>query len=371
MIIAKVEAIPFCLPFDSDLHLKFAYRTSSGADHVLVRISTDEGLTGIAEAPARPEIYGETQGSIVAIIDKYLGPYIKGKNPFQLEDIHSHLDRIPHNYCAKAAIDIAIHDIIGKSLNVPVYHLLGGKSRDSIPLSWMVGLNSTKKMVEECQRFWALGIKGFKIKAGLDFADDLEKFRAIRQALGKDALLYIDANQGYKSVKKAVRFIRKLEEEGLAYVEEPFPVENKKGRLEASRSISVPMMGDESCFTPIDVAREIDLGAIGIVLVKIARTGFYKTKKIVYLCQQAGVPCIVGSQGDSSIGAAASAHAAVAFRNIQFPAEISYHLRMKGELLKKPLTIHKGELVVPEGPGLGVEIDEAALSKFCGYQPRA
>jgi L-alanine-DL-glutamate epimerase-like enolase superfamily enzyme len=364
MIITKIEAISFHLPFDPDLHLKFAYRTSSGADHVLVRVSTNEGLTGIAEAPARPEIYGETQASIVAIIDKYFGPYIKGKNPFELEDIHSKLDHIPYNYCAKAAIDIAIHDIIGKALNVPVYQLLGGKSRDSIPLSWMVSMNSTKKMVEECQRFWEMGIKGFKIKTGLDFTDDLEKFRAIRQTLGKNAILYIDANQGYKSIKNAIKFIQKLEEDGLAYVEEPFPVENKRGRLEASRAISVPMMGDESCFTPADVARELALGAIGIVLVKIARTGFYKTKKILYLCQEEGIPCIIGSQGDSSIGAAASAHAAVAFQNILFPAEISYHLRMKGELLKSPLTISKGELVVPVGPGLGVEIDEEALAIF-------
>jgi len=364
VIITKVEAIPFHLPFDPSLHLKFAYRTSSGADHVLIRVFTDEGYIGIAEAPARPEIYGETQGSIMAIIDKYLGPFIGGKNPFELEDIHSQLDRIPHNYCAKAAIDIALHDIIAKFLNVPVHQLLGGKSRDSIPLSWMVGINSTAKMVEECRRFWEMGIRAFKIKAGLDFAGDLEKFKAIRQELGTDALLYIDANQGYKSTKKAVRFIRQLEESGLAWVEEPFPVENKRDRLEASRAISVPMMGDESCMTPTSVAQELALGALGIVLVKIARTGFYKTKKIIYLCQEAGIPCMIGSQGDSSIGAAASAHVAVAFRNILFPAEVSYHLRMQGDLLKSPLSICGGELVVPEGPGLGVEIDEDALKSY-------
>jgi L-alanine-DL-glutamate epimerase-like enolase superfamily enzyme len=364
MIIAKVEAIPFHLPFDPELHLNFAYRTSTGADHVFVRISSSEGRIGIAEAPARPEIYGETQGSIVAIIEKYLGPSIVGKDPFQLEEIHAQLDRIPHNYCAKAAVDIALHDLIGKILSMPVYQLLGGKKRESIPLSWMVGINPKERMVEECRRFAAMGIKGFKIKAGLDFEDDIDKFKTIRKALGKSALLYIDANQGYKSAKKAVGFIRRLEEEGLAWVEEPFPVQNQRDRLEASRTISVPIMGDESCITPADVARELRLGALGIVLVKIARTGFYKTKKIIYLCQEAGVPCLVGSQGDSSIGAAASAHVAVAFSNIIFPGEISYHLRMKGDLLNNPPEIRDGNLIVPSGPGIGVEVDEGALKRY-------
>jgi len=98
--------------------------------------------------------------------------------------------------------------------------------------------------------------------------------------------------------------------------------------------ISIPIMGDESCFTSEDVAQELELGALRVVLVKVARTGFFKTRKIIYLCQQAEIPCMIGSQGDSSLGAAASLHAAVAFSNILFPAEVSYHLRMKGDLLR-------------------------------------
>ncbi len=164
MKITKVEAIPFHIPFDPDFHLKFAYRTSGAADHVLVRIFTDEGVTGFAEAPARPEIYGETQKSIAALIDHHLGPGIMGKDPFSLEEIHTVLDRIPHNNCAKGAVDIALHDIIGKCLNLPVYKLLGGKSRDRVPLSWMVGINSAEKMARECEKFLSLGIRPSRSK---------------------------------------------------------------------------------------------------------------------------------------------------------------------------------------------------------------
>lgn len=364
MKITKVEAIPFHLPFDPDFHLKFAYRTSGAADHVLIRISTDEGFIGTAEAPARPEIYGETQKSIVALIDQYLGPYIVGKDPFSLEEIHALLDRIPYNHCAKGAVDIALHDVMGKSLKLPVYKLLGGKFRDTVSLSWMVGIRTRDEMAKECEKFLSLGIRAFKIKGGVDFVEDRERFLSIRRSVGDGVLLYIDANQGFQSLKKTVAFIRDLEKHGLAFMEEPLPVRNRRDRVEASRSISIPIMGDESCFTPADVAQELELGALGIVLVKIARTGFFQTRKIIHFCQQAGIPCMIGSQGDSSLGAAASLHAAVAFSNILFPAEVSYHLRMKGELLRNPPEFKNGELTVPDKPGLGVDIDEKALKKF-------
>ncbi|HSR09845.1 MAG TPA: mandelate racemase/muconate lactonizing enzyme family protein [Thermodesulfobacteriota bacterium] len=364
MKITKVEAIPFHIPFDPDFHLKFAYRTSGSADHVLIRIYTDDGIVGISEAPSRQEIYGETQKSIVGIIDECLGPSLLGRDPFLLEEIHTLLDRIPHNYCAKGGVDIALHDIIGKALNVPLYRFLGGKSRDRVPVSWMVGINPPEKMAEECGKFMARGIQAFKVKAGVDYDLDRERFLTIRKAVGEKALLYIDANQGFKSLKKTIALLAELEKHGLAFVEEPFPVRNRKDRVEAARSISIPIMGDESCFTPADVADELQLGALGIVLVKVARTGFYRTRKIAHMCREAGIPCMIGSQGDSSIGAAASLHAAVAFANILFPAEVSYHLRMRGELLRNPPEFRNGELTVPEGPGLGVEIDEAALRKF-------
>jgi len=364
MKITKIEAIPFHIPFLPDLHLKFAYRTSTGADHVLVRIYTDDGIIGISEAPARPQIYGETQESIISVIDKYLGPSIQGKDPFQLDAIHSLLDRIPYNYCAKASIDIALHDLMGKYMNLPIYQFLGGKSQNSIPLSWMVGINSKEKMIDECKRFLNMGIKAFKIKAGLDFDDDLDNFIAIRTALDDGVILYLDANQGYKSTKKTIRLVKELVKYDLCWIEEPLPIVDKKGRLEVASAIPVPILGDESCFTPYEVAEELKLGAVGMVLIKVARTGFYNTRKIIYLCQQAGIPCLIGSQGDSSLGAVASSHIAVAFNNIMFPSEISYHLRMQGDLLIDPPKFKNGELIIADKPGLGVDVAEDALKRF-------
>jgi L-alanine-DL-glutamate epimerase-like enolase superfamily enzyme len=363
MKIVSIEAIPFYIPFDSDLSLKFAYRISSAAEHVFVRIRTDEGITGIAEAPARPQIYGETQPSIVAAIEKYFAPSLLGSDPFDLEKIHAMMDRLAHNLTAKASIDIAIHDILGKALHLPLFKLLGSGTDRSIPLSWMVGIRGKEEMVRECERFLSMGIKAFKLKIGLNPKEDVENFKAIRKGLGEEVLLYVDGNQAYPP-KVAMKVIRELEPYGLAWVEEPCPVWDDKGRVELAKSISIPILGDESCFTPRDVLRELELGAVGMVLIKVARTGFYQTRKIIHLCQERNIPCMIGSQGDSSIGAAASAHVASAFKNILFPAECSYHLRMKGELLKTPLSLSKGTLEVPKAPGLGIEVEESRLAEF-------
>jgi len=363
MKIVSIEAIPFYIPFEPELTLKFAYRVSNAAEHVLVRIRTDEGITGVAEAPARPQIYGETQTSIVAAIEKFLAPSLIGSDPFDIEKIHTIMGHLAHNLTAKSSIDIAIHDIVGKNLHIPLFKLLGSGSDRSIPLSWMVGIRGMEEMVKECERFLAMGIKAFKLKIGFNPKEDLENFKAIRKAVGDDVLLYVDGNQAYPS-KVAIQVVKEMEQYGLAWVEEPCPVWDERGRVELAKSISVPILGDESCFTPRDVLRELELGAVGMVLIKVARTGFYQTRKIIHMCQERKIPCMVGSQGDSSIGAAASSHVASSFENIFFPAECSYHLRMQGDLLKTSLPLSKGTLQVPKAPGLGIEIDESKLARY-------
>jgi L-alanine-DL-glutamate epimerase-like enolase superfamily enzyme len=361
--ITHIEAIPFYIPFDPELSMKLAYRVSTAAEHVLVRIHTDEGIEGIAEAPARPQIYGETQKSIVAAIEGHLAAAIIGKDPFDLEKIHPAMDNLVGNLTAKGAIDIALHDIMGKKVNLPVHKLLGSWSGQKVSLSWMVGLKKADEMARECEKYASMGFKAFKVKAGLNPAEDVENLKAIRKAVGKEATLYIDGNQGY-TPQGAKWAIQRMEEYGLAWVEEPCPVWNRKGRLDLARSISVPILGDESCFAPQDVVRELELGAIGMVLIKVARSGFFKSRKIVHLCEQAGIPCLIGSQGDSSIGAAAGAHLATSFRNIQYPAEISYHLRMTGDLLQNSVKIFQGFIEIPEAPGLGIRVDEGQVKKY-------
>ncbi len=330
---------------------------------VLVRVITTEGMVGIAEAPVRQQIYGETHQSIVAAIQDFLSPMLIGMDVFEMEAIHAAMDIMPANNTAKAAIDIALHDLIGKKLGMPLWRLLGGYSEKPVQVSWMVAVKDASAMADECARMQAEhGINAFKIKSGIDPEADFENFSAIRNSVGDKATLYIDGNQGY-TLGEVVETVQRLAPLGLAWVEEPCKVSHQAQRKQVAKSLPVPVLGDESCFTPEDVCRELAAETVGIVSVKVARTGFYKSRKIINLCEQAGIPCLIGSQGDSSIGAAAALHLAAAYRNIVPPAEVSYHLRMTDEVLKKPLGVKDGAIQIPDGPGLGIEIDEAVFQR--------
>ena len=183
MKISRIEAIPFSIPYRKPL--RFASGEIFAAEHVLVRVHTDSGLIGTAEAPPRPFTYGETQASIIAVIDGLFAPQITGLPPLQREVIHARLNRTIGNPTAKAAIDMAVWDIIGQSLGVPVTDLLGGFS-DRMRVSHMVGFSETAEMVAEAERMRdTYGITTFKVKVGrTPIARDIEACRGLRDGLG-------------------------------------------------------------------------------------------------------------------------------------------------------------------------------------------
>jgi L-Ala-D/L-Glu epimerase / N-acetyl-D-glutamate racemase len=361
MKISEVEVIPFRIPYFKPVKWGLAGYLEA-AEHVLVRIRTDEGLVGCAEATPRPTIYGESQKSIVFAIEEWFKPMLMGKDPFDLETIWSQMETIYWNPTAKGAVDIALHDIQAKVAGMPAYKYLGGFS-NQVPLTWMLGLNTFEAMVEEAVEKHEQGFKGLKVKVGLDPAQDLELIKTLREKLGEDFLLYVDANQAY-STQEAIDTLGAMQEYGLAMAEEPLPVWNWRGRLKLAERLSIPVMGDESVFTAHDVAREIDLGVLGVIMIKTPRTGYYQSKKIVQMAELAGIECLVGTQAESTVGTLPSAHFSAAFKNITYPAEISLFLALKDSLIQEPIRIVDGAIELPDTPGFGNEIDEAKLKKY-------
>lgn len=363
MKIVEVKTIPFRIPFKKPT--AWARGRLDAAEHVLVKLFTDEGLIGIAEAPPRPTIYGESIQSIKHAIDQWLAPMVIGMDPFEIEKIWDRFDQIAWNPTAKAAIDIALHDIMGKSLNLACYKLHGFWT-NKVQLSWSVNLNPLQEMIKEAtEMIDRYGFRALKLKTGIEPQKDLEMVKTMRKELGDEILIYIDANQGYDPFT-ALKLIQEMTGYGIAFVEEPCLVWNKTGRKMVSQKIDIPLMGDESCFSPEDVTKEIELGCLGIVSVKTARTGFHLSKKIIHLCEQAGICNLTGQQADSSIGTLASAHLCAAFKNTSFyyPSENSFFLMLRDDLLKEALVIKNGCLELSAAPGLGIEIDERKLEKF-------
>lgn len=363
MKITDVETIPFAIPYRKPL--RFASGEVTVAAHVLVRVHTDDGLVGTAEAPPRPFTYGETQESIIAVIRTLFGPALTGLSPLERETIHGRLNRTVGNPTAKAAIDIALWDIVGQALGVCVTDLLGGFT-DRMRVAHMVGFGEPSAMVAEAERVRALhGITTFKVKVGRHPADvDIAVCRALRSALGPETGLYIDGNRGWTPAE-AVRALHAMEDLDLQFAEELCPADDVLGRRWMVSQSGIPVFADESATRPGEVTRELLGGAANGVSIKTARTGFTYSHRVLGLCEGLGADVVIGNQIDGQLGSLCGAAFGAAFeRTSRRPGELSNFLDMADDLLTEPLDIQDGVLRVRQRPGLGVEIDNEKLACY-------
>src|SRR6202161_335794 len=279
MKIPRVGAFPFAIPYRKPL--RFASGEVTRAEHVLVRVHTDDGLTGVAEAPPRPYTYGEPRASLLAVIPTVFPPRVTGLSPLEREQIRARLDRTVGNPTAKAAIDMAVWDVIGQSVGVPVTELLGGYG-NRMRVAHMVGFAEPAEMVAEAGRMGELyGITTFKVKVGRRPIDlDIAACRALREALGDGAELYIDGNRGWTAAD-AARALRALADLDLQSAEELCPADDVLSRRWLVAQSPIPMFADESVPTPGDVTRELLGGSATGISIKTARTGFTGSPRIL------------------------------------------------------------------------------------------
>jgi L-alanine-DL-glutamate epimerase-like enolase superfamily enzyme len=363
MKISEVEVIPYAIPYRKPL--RFASGEVASAEHVLVRVHTDDGVVGTADAPPRPFTYGETQTSVHSIVKQVFGPQLVGVGILERELVRVRLDRTVGNPVAKAAIDMATWDAIGQSLGVSVSELLGGYS-DRMRVSHMVGFAPVDEVVAEAEKMRdQYGITTFKVKVGRrPYRQDVLACRALRETLGPDVELYIDGNRGW-TASEAARALREMDDLELSFAEELCPADDVLGRRWLVSHSTIPMFADESVARPGEVTRELLSGAATGISIKTSRTGFTTSQLIVGQCEGLGVEVVIGNQIDSQIGSlCAAAFGASHQLTARRAAELSNFLDMTDDLLADPLVIENGELVVRQGPGLGVVIDEEKLERF-------
>ena len=359
--ITALEAIPFAVPYRRAP--EFASGRVSDADNVLVRVHTDAGLVGQAEAQPRPYTYGETQASIVQAVSGALNDALTGVDPLRLELVAERCAGVARNYVARGAVDLAVWDLVGQILGQPCHTLLGGFA-DDVAAAHMVSFADPAAMADEAVEVHErLGVRTFKVKVGREPELDVEAVRAIRDAL-PDADLYVDANRGW-SYDDAVRAGDALVELGVRAIEEPISIDDRAGRLRLADRWVVPLGGDESCISLAHVDRALEEGAVRVVSVKTARTGFTESRRILDLCIARNVETVVGSQYEGAIGAMATIAFAAAFAaTAGRPAEITNFLDLDDDLVVTPPEIRDGRAVVPAVPGLGVEVDDDRLQRY-------
>lgn len=361
--IQRIEAIPYCIDYAKPL--RFASGSVDKADHVLVRITTESGVVGIADAPPRPYTYGETQQSIRAVIDEILAPALIGIGVQDTSKVHEVLKKTVNNNVAKAAIDIALWDIKAKSANITLTQMLGGYT-EKLQVAHMVGFAPPKDVLAEIHTLIdTYGITAYKVKVGrLPIEDDIEVCRAIRQEFGDALTLYIDGNRGW-GAQESLTAIKALEDVNLRFIEELNPASEGYGRRNIVRESSIPFVVDESAPTPTAVWRALQDGDGSAVSIKTARTGFTDSLRIWGLCSSAGVDMVLGNQIDTQVGSMATIAFGAAFRETSLlPAEVSNFIDMKDDLQANPIEIVDGYAKVSQNPGYGAAIDEEKLAFY-------
>jgi L-alanine-DL-glutamate epimerase-like enolase superfamily enzyme len=362
--VAAVRLTAVDVPYTPELGmLVTAGLTQSGARHVLVEVFADDGSVGLGEAVPRPSVYGETLEGIRAVTEQLLAPPLLGLAATDTERAWSAWERVVGNQSAKAALDVALHDLVARRAGLPLWRLLGGWSEGSIELTMALGIGAPAAMAEQANRAAAAGYGTVKLKIGKDVAADVAAVTAVRDAVGDAVAIYADANNGY-SRRDALRAARGFEPQGVLLFEEPVAARDTEGRARLANATDIPILLDESTNDLADVPREIAAGTAGAISVRAARTGVSLTRHLVGLATAAHVPLLVGSHRELGVGVATNAHLAAGFRAMVFPAELGSHVFLEDGLLREPVRIEGGRLHLPDGPGLGVDLDPERVARY-------
>lgn len=387
MKITKVETIPVSLPvgkfadgqdkvgginapdkYDFGKTAKGQRRNSGETiylSNVIVKIHTDEGITGIGEAPCDT---AEPVRNVCNMIERYMQPLLIGQNPMDWEYLIDLVSREQARGAARfatAGIDTAMHDLTGKILGIPVCSLIGGRRRERLLASIEVPRNTPEKMAAHCYEYYQQGVRGIKAKVGSNPQMDAESIRAIREKLGPDISLRADANRGY-TVKEAITFCRLVEDyhADLEVLEQPVNTLDLDGHRAVKDATSIIIEVDESAFSLQEVFNILKAGAADMINTKCAKaSGIMGVRKWTTVAEAADVPVVIGTEWGSCGIVAAKLHLGSALANAHPVVEFT-EIMIHDLLMKEPLTLTDGYLQVPTGPGLGFEPDEEKLERY-------
>jgi L-alanine-DL-glutamate epimerase-like enolase superfamily enzyme len=353
MKVRAVDIYSFDIPLRQPF--KISIGTMYGANDVLVRVETDAGIVGWGEACPFPPITGETQETNLAVARNLRGLLV-GSDPLAVGAFLRSAGRLINaNPSVVAAFDMALHDIAGRAAGLPLFRLLGGEMT-VIETDITADLDSPENMAERARGFLAAGFRKVKVKVGQDPALDLARLTAIRRAVGGGCAISIDANQGW-SVAQAILALGSMGDLRIDFVEQPVAAWDLAGLREVRRRSPIPIMADESLFTPHDAIRLVRSEACDYFNIKLMKCGGIRNAlKIAHIAESAGIPCMVGCMLETRLALTAAAHLMAAERNIVF-ADLDGHTSHAIDPIIGGMRLDGGTITLPETPGLGAEVD--------------
>ena len=361
----KITAMEVCW---AKVPLKKVYKvlrnTYESTSHLLVRLHTDEGIVGIGEGMGH-----YAPKAMLSVLTEQLGPAVLGMDPRQPDLLHQKLDAtLPGNEAAKCAIDTAAYDAWGKASGMSVAALLGGQYRDAVPVCDVIGLLPPEEVQQAAREIAAKGFAQVKLKAGREFARDLEMVRVVREAC-PDLQLRIDINTGYRNAAVALPLCLRLQEAGIDIFEQPILGHDLAGMAHLCDKLTSPVLAHESLATVGDALAILRMHAADILNVSPPKAGgLYPAMQIVRLAELYNVPVMIAAAVETGPGNVASAHLGAACREQPYPGDARTVLRDAVTLVNEEIVFEQGFVRLPPGPGLGVTLDEAAVTK-CQQSP--
>jgi muconate cycloisomerase len=382
MKITRIETIPIRVP----IKLELAIRGARGLSHsvspfLLVRICTDAGIIGVGEASCTPRWSGEDQVTAAHFIDNYFTPLLVSEDVDDVERLSAKVRAaVAGNYFTKAAVEMALWDIVGKAQGKPTWQIIGGRASDSlpgalcvaprsVPTKWSVSGVDPAKAADIAKWAVAQGFSKMKVKVGIDPDGDVARSRAVREAVGPDVKLGVDANGGWPTPDVAIATIHRLCDTcNIYFAEQPVPSGDANAMAKVRGNVRVPIIADESVYTLADAKILARAGAADVFSIYVGKAGgIGPARQIAEFAQSVGIKCTIGSNLELGVGSAAMLQLALSTSAINadaFPCDIIGPLYYEDDVVTNPLPIEGGSAAVHDRPGLGVELDDEKVEKY-------
>ena len=342
-------SVPLRTPF------KTALRTVSSVEDVIVEIHTDDGRIGYGEAPPTGPITGDTTGAIIGAIQDHISKAIIGMDVDDFEDVLQKVQKsIVGNTSAKAAVDMALWDLYGQKYGIPVYKLMGG-ARKNIVTDITISVNDPETMVRDSLIALDRGYDCLKMKVGVNPELDVARLKAVRQAVGNDVTIRIDANQAWNA-KQAVKILNSMQDQGLQIelVEQPVPAHDLEGMKYVTERSYVPVLADESLYSPADAATILRMGAADLLNIKLMKCGgLYNALKICTMAEVYGVECMIGCMLEAKISVNAAVHLACA-KKVITKVDLDGPVLCSEDPILGGSVFREKDITVSDAPGLGI-----------------
>jgi muconate cycloisomerase len=362
LTIRRIDAIPVALPLMAPM--KMAAETITAAQNLLVRIEAADGTVGWGEAASAPTMTGDTLGGLVAAVRDHLAPLLAGKDAHNWSTLRPVLRRaLLGNGGAHSAVEMAVLDLTGRATGQRLIDLVGRPRRNAVKPMWLLSNKTAEQDVAEAHAKQAEGFHFFKLKIGVKpLAQEIAIAIAVREALPKTPLC-ADANCGL-TLAAAKIYVEKTRKARLMFVEQPLAYDDIEGLRKLTRGTKVPIGIDEGIHSLADISTSARAGAGGVSLKLIKLGGITAAIEAGKLCQKLGLSVNIAAKiAESSISSAAALHLACAVPKADWGVSLT-HFYLAEDIVRRPLPLADGLVALPAGPGLGIEVDEAAVERF-------